>query len=249
MRIDNFQAKVKADLDGDWYNPACSVGVSGKVKASSIVATAKVVLSVQAGVLKAEATETTAQIHNFDIDISGIWGFLTNWLVNTFEGDLKDKLEKALKAELDEQLGPLFTKGFGSLAIDEQLSLGPFVGEGAPVVLDLLTRPGALTLREGGVHYAMDGTAVSAPRIQQASLGSIAHGGCSAAEAPPFAFHETAQSPLQVAVSDDLLNQALYSLHQGGLLVLGIALTAAAPDYPEIQMHEIREMADTDRLS
>lgn len=222
VRIDNFQAKVKADLDGDWYNPACSVGVSGKVKASSIVATANVVLSVQGGVLKAEATQTTAQIQNFDIDIGGIWGFLTNWLVNTFEGDLKDKLEERLKEELDEQLGPLFSKGLGSLAIDEQITLNPFFGEGAPVVLDLVSRAGALILKEGGVRYALDGTAVSTPRIQQPSRGSIARGSCSAAEAPPFTFRETAQSPLQVAVSDDLLNQALYSLHQGGLLAFGV---------------------------
>lgn len=220
--LTNFEAKVKADLDGDWYNPACAVGVSGKVKASSIEITANVKLWVEGGTLHAQATQTTAQVNGFDIDIGGIWGFLTNWLINTFEGDLEQDLEQKLKEELDNQLGPLLSKGLGDLALDESLAIDPFFGEGEPVVLDLVTQPGALVLQQGGVRYAMSAKATAPAKIQPSSLGSISNLGCSGAASGAFAFRNTATNPLQIALSDDLVNQALYSLHAGGLLQMRV---------------------------
>jgi hypothetical protein len=211
--VNGLQAKVKADLDGPWYNPACAVGVSGKVKAKSVEVTARIGVTVQGDQLKVQATQTSAKVTGFDIDISGIWGFLTNWLVDTFEGDLEKDFEKQIKSALDAQIGPMLSKGVADLAIDEKIKAAPLVGQGPQVEVDVVSRLGAFELQGDGIRYGMKATAVAKPLSGHTSLGSIGHGASTA-----LAFQDKAQNPVQVAVSDDLLNQLLYSIHQAGLL-------------------------------
>jgi hypothetical protein len=215
-----LSANVKADLDGKWYNPACHIGVKGKVKASVIEVKTKLDAWVEGGQLKAKAKQTTAQVHGFNIDISGIWGFLTNWLVNKFEDDIEKDLEKQIASELDKQMGPVLAKGLADLSFNEKIEAPPIIpgANEAKVAVQLVSRLRTLDTVTGGIRYTLGGTAVNKKPVgMPKSKGAIGYAGCAGA-GKALAFREAGKHPLQLGVSDDLINQMLYSFHQGGLL-------------------------------
>ncbi|PID39008.1 MAG: hypothetical protein CSB49_02675 [Proteobacteria bacterium] len=212
VRFANLKANVKAKLSGKWFNPACLVKVSGKVKASAVEVTTTLDTKVSGGKLTATAKGTAAKVKDFDIDISGIWGFLTNWLVNRFEDDLARDLESMVKSEIDKQVGPALASGIDGLAFNEVLEIQPLVGNQATSVT-LASTLGELKFEAAGARYALDGTAVAQPVVTHPSLGSLGYA-CGGA----FGFTDKSKYPMQLAIGDDLLNQLLYSLHRGGLL-------------------------------
>jgi hypothetical protein len=223
VRYANLRADVKGKLSGKWYNPACLISVKGTVKASAVEVTTTIQTSVSKGKLSATAKQTAAKVHGFDIKISGIWGFLTNWLVNRFEGDLARDLETMVTGEINKQVGPALAGGIGGLAFDEVLEVPSLVGNPATSVT-LVSQLSALTFEQGGARYALEGTAVAQPLVTHPSLGSMGY----ACGASGFSFSDRSTYPMQLAISDDLINQLLYSFHRGGLLNLSLSKQEAS---------------------
>lgn len=225
VRFPNLSAAVKGKLSGAWYNPACLISVSGTVKASAVEVTTTIQTSVAQGTLSASAKQTAAKVQGFDIQISGIWGFLTNWLVNRFEDDLARDLETMVTGEINKQVGPALAGGIGGLAFDELLEVPALVGNQSASVT-LVSQLSALTFEQGGARYALDGTAVAQPVVTHASLGSLGYA-CGTGGAA-FGFTDKSTYPMQLAISDDLINQLLYSFHRAGLLQISLSKQEAS---------------------
>ena len=221
-------------------NPAnlthCNKRFSASLKIASAEATAVVGISTSGGEIYPVTKSTDVQIKGVDINIENkVLGFLTNWLIDIFEnknpipcgggvpcfapGGIAGVIESFMQEPLAGAMGSMFAGVLGSVAVDQTIHVPPFIGTGPGVEMRLLSRLQAFDPSAEGVRYAMTGTVV-APPVDGGypSLGAVVRNWCGNEDASQFSLQDKGAHPLQVAVNDDLINQALYSLHQAGLL-------------------------------
>jgi hypothetical protein len=215
IRLPNISMEIRAKSK-KWYLP----DINGKVTASYLDLMVAVLLSVDGnGNVKATLGAATSQINNLNVDIDGVLGFLTNWLINFFEGYISDIIESELENVIKEEIPPVLEGALESLAFNFDFEI-PALMEGLdPVQVSLVSKINRLDFSPVGGVVGLRTAIVTSKGVTLESLGSLRRMNCMQAGSP-FSF--AMLNDVEMALSDDLLNQIPYALWWSGLLSMPI---------------------------
>jgi hypothetical protein len=218
ITINNFVAELWNHGNGfctlnwdNWYSTGPVVNT-----ADSITITTTISLSVVNGETVSEASDTTVEIENLhagDLDFLGwLGGALTTFMEPLF-ADL-------IETQLEGQLGDIFNM----LAFNQEFELPSPVDGQPPNKLSLQTEISGIQMEPAFLMLTLDGMSAAAEpmRPNPDILGSLAYEGCGSYGQPPT----PPPTPLQIAMNDDLLNQLLFGLWDGGTLNLDLGAEA-----------------------
>lgn len=195
------------------------VDVSATVTATSVVLEANLYLEVTPGGAVQSAVEVqSVEINELNVDVDGVLGFLTNWLINFFEGSIAGIIQDQFVATIEEQVASLVGGLLEFLNLEQEFEIGPLVGSGPPIVLALSARVATINFTDAGGLVGLDGAILADKLVARDPLGSIARGACAGGVVGGYTLPAT--HPLEIAAYDDFLNEALFSVWYGGGLEL-----------------------------
>lgn len=224
-------------------NGGLCIPMAGKIKADSITLLSTILISLDSNKMPVvEMTQPTVDIQNLKLEGSDIVGqlvgILTDLLKNLLTGILQGVVEDLLK----DQVTGLLQDGLSALVMDLPIGFDLPVGAGIPLELRLLTAYDSLQFSPDGGLLGVAGTIRSEKKIARTVLGAIKRDGCLGAE-PGGAYSPVKDAPVEVAIFDDLLNQAVYSLWSNGALTLNIAEADFAAMDLDLSQYGIKNMA------
>ena len=219
MTIPNLTAKIFADCNA-WY--CFGIDATGSVTTTNIVIDMDLMLSLApaTGKVSATAQNTVVKINGLNIQLDGVLGFLTNWLINFFEGTFATQLQTAFKDQIATALPPIVASALESLAFNSDFNIPPLLGSGDPVTIQLRTALSTLNFQVPGGELGMYATAVTPKKVTHTVLGSIGRAACLSGQTEPFAF--PTDWPLQIGLHDDFFNQILFGIYWGGALAFPV---------------------------
>lgn len=231
---------IKADIDADskkWYLP----DASGSVKASSIVVSMNVMLSVDAaGNVNAVVQNVDGQVNNLDISLDGVLGFLLNWIIDFFEGTFTSMMEDMLEDTIKDTIPPAIESALENLAFDTEFQVPPLFGDADPITLSMKSGVSTLDFTPAGGVIGLKAAVVAPKGVDADSKGSIHRSGCLTDEGK-FGFWM--MNELEMALFDDFLNQIPYAMWWAGLLT--IPLDPASMGGGSFEEYGIEEMSLT----
>tara|TARA_B100001094_G_C18032187_1_gene720712 strand:- start:120 stop:1061 length:942 start_codon:yes stop_codon:yes gene_type:complete len=139
-------------------------------------------------------------------------------------------MEQVLKAVLQTALGDQLGAALEGLALNQELELPPFIGEGEPTTLKIASAIGKMEFKPtkaqaGGMIVGLNASMTSDTKIKHDNQGSIGRAGCLEPGAKDI-FNPGLKFPLEAGLADDFLNQLLFALWNGGALNLSIGESA-----------------------
>ena len=162
--------------------------------------------------LSAEGTSSSAE--ETEVIMDGLdFGAVDplDWL----SGALSGVMELVFAGIIEEEVGSALGDVFSSFALNEEFEIPAFVEGMEPNKLSLQTVPSAIQFDPEFMRIALDALAsASAPSRPHTVLGSIGYSGCgpdSQPLTPP-------ESPLVIGLHDDVLNELLFGVWEGGTL-------------------------------
>lgn len=230
-KVHNFSADLA--LEGTLHTPPLPKSNFGQVvtvsaKAIEIQMDLLLTLDEKTGKITSEAKNVDVNFVNLDINVSGLLGILSNWLLKAGGPLIESALEQVLKTSINSLLGSQIGSALEQLALNQKLSLPPFIGDGDPSELTLNSRIGELTFfptqaQAGGMIVGMDASMTAEKKIDRNPLGSWGRDGClDPTQKKNQVFSPGQKFPLELAMADDFINQLLFSLWYGGGLTLTI---------------------------
>jgi hypothetical protein len=215
--IPDFSADIQIDSSGF----LCSLAdMKGKATATDIEIVADVLIASNGGVVSATMSQSNVTVHGLNIQISGGWGFLLNWLIDFFEDSFAAQLEDAFEKQLGAQIPKAIVDALNSLALDQSIPVAPFMDDGEAVVLKIKTGLSSAKFTPQGAALGMQATVVVPKVTPHNPLGSIGRAACLTGLAEPFTFPMKGQ--LELALHDDFFNQIPYGMYLGGLLEMDL---------------------------
>ncbi|MCB9531156.1 MAG: hypothetical protein H6700_05265 [Myxococcales bacterium] len=203
-RIPNLRAALT--ISG-W---ACSGNVD--YTATSLTVDADVQMTVAANhTLQTNLTNINATIAGGNLNFSCFLGGLISLIV----GDVSGDFENAIESSLASALGPALGDAFNAFALDFDVPL-PSLAGGDPIDLRLYSDWSSVGWTDSGARMRLRAT--SAPYAvvtPYTNLGSARRGGCGTTTQTLVI---PGSAPLEVVLSDDLINQVLHAAWRGGLL-------------------------------
>lgn len=239
--IPNFRAKIRATSSA-WHCP----NIKGTVTASSITIDSQLAITLDAvtGEPRVVPISTNVTVHNLNIDLDGVLGALTNWLINFFEDTFARKIEEAFEEKIEEII-PKLEEALAGLALSEDFDIPPFFDGMSPVTLGLRTKISRLDFSPAGAIVGMAATVVTPKGTTHNPLGSIGRASClaglpEALPAFPVGSPEPSIPSLELGLMDDLLNLIPYGLYWSG------ATTMPVP--PELIGDKVSDYGITDMV-
>lgn len=213
-------------VEGDLFYDCLLSEHDGGFAVETIEATTRVLVDVGADHRLAIAViDPQTTVTGLSIWADGALGFA----LDVFQGLIVDSVVADLEASLTEQLtglmGPAVGLALGAMAPNSTLHF-PRTGSDETIPVRLSTDFHAVAFDDdqappdppppaGGVLVERGGAYALAPVTPYANLGAPDWAGCGAG-APEIPLLQ--QAPLEIALTDDLLNQLLYGAWRGGML-------------------------------
>lgn len=224
VTIPNF----RADIDIPTRGTFCVIpDIDGDVTATSVTITGKMNVALDpTGQPVVTMTNVVATVNGLNVDIGGVLGFLTNWLINFFEGSFADMIEDALVDQIS-SLADSLEDALAGLALNESFEIPSFIEGGAPTTLSLVSKLSRLDFTPAGGTVGMAATIVAPKGTPHNPLGSIGRAACltGVPEAMPgFPVGTPIPTPpaLELGLHDDFLNLIPYALYWAGTLTMPI---------------------------
>jgi hypothetical protein len=193
--------------------------LNGTLSASAIVIKGVVRLNVNPTThsLEAKLEDILVDVQGLDISI----GILVDWIINFFEPTLETTVEEGFTEQLVGIIEPILSDALTGLAFDTSFDLPSLNPGGGTVPLALKTDFSSAKTAPAGMTLELRAGAFAPPVIQvpQGNLGSLLRRGCGSNQQKLF---YTQTDPLELSLSDDLLNELLYSAWRGGLLEFAV---------------------------
>jgi plastocyanin len=230
-KIHNFSADLV--LEGTMSTPPLpkipfSQTVTVSAKAIEIQMDMLLTLDKKTGKIKSEAKNVDVNFVSLDINVKGLLGILSNWLLKAGGPLIEAAIEQVLKSSVNALLGSQIGTALEQLAINQELSLPPFIGDGPPAKLILNSKIGDLKFfpsgaQAGGMIVGLKASMTAEKKVKRDVLGSWGRDGCLDPELlKKQVFNPGQKFPLELAMADDFINQLLFSLWYGGGLSLEI---------------------------
>jgi len=198
----------------------CPGSMDGTADASPVVIGASIRVFIDAGVLKAEVTNSSATLNNFDINIDAWF----NFAVGLFKGTIQSAFEDAVSGAISDQVAPMLGDALAMLNLNIPLDIPALVPGMNPTSITLQTRVSSVAfVPDTSMTVSMDGAALSEHKTPYHPLGSLGYANCLATPFTGNTIDFGALSPLDIGLFDDVLNQILHAVYAAGLLemVLG----------------------------
>jgi hypothetical protein len=223
---------IDGDLTFDCTNFGCQL-LGGDSSGGLSLATLGIEAELQLEVtvdheLQVIVVSANSTLNQNDLDIWSNNGW-TNFLLSIIEpliiGGLVNDLQNELDSQLENVLGPLLGEGLSALAFDLTIEIPSLIGD-TPVSVDLITdfddtdfhdgsAPPDPSPPQGGVFVERGGVYAQTTVTQYDNLGIPQREMCGQG-GQRVALDRMA--PLELGLSDDLLNQILYAAWRGGML-------------------------------
>jgi len=209
---------LKTDLKAEGAGFAC-IDASPKVTADSMQVSLDMAITAQAdGNLTVTMANEKATVKNLDIKLSGVAGFLFNWIFNFFEGTVADNIEEQVVGQLS-QFPQQLSAALEKIAVTTDLDIPGFLGP--PTTLKFIAKLSGADFDETGGYFDVGASLTPfAKKTPHMAPGSVLRKGCGGSSG---AFSFLKQGQIEFAINDDLANQALFALWWGG------AFEGAAP--------------------
>lgn len=187
----------------------------------------------------AEAKNTKVKIQNLKIQLGGnnLPGWLqsivvggTNLIINFVDqflnGIFTGLIEQLIQSQVQSLLGDTLGSALSQLNINTDLPLGPFIGDGDPVVLKLGLSIGLLDFvptatQQGGILIGLDGGVLAEKKVPYAVKGALARVGC-LDPTKPDTFVSGLKYAIEAGLAEDFAGELLHALWNGGGLALNI---------------------------
>ncbi|MSP92999.1 MAG: hypothetical protein EXR79_14565 [Myxococcales bacterium] len=232
MGIKIYKFAMTLVIDGKAGIAPIQIPVTGQevyVKAEMVTVDTDVQITIdpKTGQPKSEAKNTKVTLKDLKVELPGIAGQLLNWLTNAIVGVLTPLIEGVMQDQIQKQIGSVLGDTLGKLAINQDLPLKPFIGEGAEVKLKLNSKIGQIKFvppasGSPGMLIGLDGSVTSEKKVDVTTLGSIGRASCLGPTGKEV-FNPGLKFALEVGLHDDFANELLNAVWNGGLMTLSIS--------------------------
>ena len=206
---------LKANISAQGKCTFCP-SASGSISVSEIIIISDVELKTVNGAVDAKLKNTDVILINPDVNINGILGSILDFIVDFIVDQLAPTIENAFQNELGNVLPATIESALNSLAFDLSFEVPPFFQGAKAITISLKTGLEATFFDEDGGTLRMWGAATAPKFTTKSNLGVLRRHGCMSGFSESL--NLTKEDPLQLALSDDLLNQIFYSMwHADGL--------------------------------
>lgn len=187
------------------------------------------------GELKVQIADSNVELVNLAVNTTGLVGFLTDWLINLVLPAVNGVLESAIELALENLIPGLLEDVFKQLALNLELPLDPFIGEGDPVTLELSTGFSDIQFiptvaQEGGMIIKLNAGVTAENKVPHEVLGSWGRDACGLGS--PEIFTPSLKFPMEIGLYDDFANQLLHALWRGGFLQLELGQEVIGDSLP-----------------
>lgn len=171
----------------------------------------------------AELGPVEVELDGVNIDLQGLQGPMFDALVNLLITTFKDTAVESLTSSLGESIPQMVADAMASLEQGIDFEVPALIGSGPPTPLKIGVQFEELLCSYDGISIEVNASVLAPKTITHQPLGVLMRDNCLGTEATPFQMPK--QLELSLALAADLLNEALYSIWNGGAITLN--LTAA----------------------
>ncbi len=224
--INDFYADIAVKAKQSIGPISVTIKVSGNITMSQIeIATQLGVAVTPAGGPTVKVISTKVDLKNFKLHLNGLLG-LFDFITNAIIGSYINTLEGTITQLLNDQIPPLLLGILNTFAINQAVPLPALIPGMPAVTLTLNSWLTTLTFSPQGILVKLDAE-LSAPKgMAHVNLGSIGRQvGCPGQAKDEFVIDD--KQRMQLALHDDIINQALQAIWYGGAFKMD-GLTAAS---------------------
>ena len=215
--------------------------VSGDIKIAKVTIATTIKVNVMNGQAKVAVEKSSVDIDGMKLHVDGIAGlfdFLWNILLKSFTKDLENQLIATLNGQIPKLVGGMLQQ----MAISQTLPLPALLPGQPTATMALVSELKTLVFTPAGGHVHLDAGFVSQKGTNHTLLGAIGRAGCIGTVTDAFAIDPTQR--MQIALHDDVLNQAFYAVWYAGALqaknlpasALGLAADPGSSPIPGVKL-------------
>ncbi len=223
--INDFYADIAVKTTQSIGPISITVKVSGNITMSQI----EVQTQINAGVTPTggptvQVVSTNVWLKDFKLHLNGLLGLL-DFLTNAIIGGYISTIESTMDSMLNSQIPPLLMGILNTFAINQQVPLAGLLPGAPATTLTLDSWLTTLTFSSQGILVKLDAELSAAKGTAHVNLGAIGRqGGCPGQAKDEFLIDE--KQRMQLAIHDDIINQALQAVWYGGAFKID-GITAA----------------------
>jgi hypothetical protein len=223
LAIQNFSADF--DLQGSGNFLECPLGgTKGTIMAQTITSHLEIQIFIGAdGQPAVTVADPTTEIAGLSIQGQSIGGVLLQLLMGLVQDLVANAIETVVKGMIQDQLTQALQDGLAFLANPIEIPFDLPIGAGIPVLIVLYPSMQQLQFAPEGAYIELAATIRSEKKIDLVPRGAIRRDGCLGTESTGT-YAPVKDAPVEAALYDDVLNQALFSVWYNG--ALSIDLTA-----------------------
>ncbi len=187
----------------------------GWVYADEINIFAKLPVSVINGELIIDVTNIDVQIVGVTVDVQQGFASLFDWLFNWFSESFVEIITDKLETWIPDQLVPKLVSMLNSLLMQDLVIEIPAIpGTGGPLPMVFKTQPVNADLTNAGAAFGVSIGVGTQKKNDHPAPGTIRRGDCGGTETGEFYLPK--EEAVEGAVGEDLINQMLFAVWQGG---------------------------------
>ena len=209
VRYPNFYMGVKAEASS-WF----CFDISGSVSMDYIEVSGDLKVIQFPNSVQFQLVNEGSAVQNLDVNIDGIFGFLFNWIINFFEGDIEGIVEQQIVAQMA-PISDALGGALNALAFDTSFDIPSFLGDQPPTTVDLKTKLTKSNFNQFGGFLELSTTVTTSQKgIPYNPLGSVGRANCLDTKVEFFDY--LMQGELEIALKDDMINQVLFAAWYAG---------------------------------
>jgi hypothetical protein len=194
----------------------------GTLSTNKVRLVTDLLVSIINGEIVTQTENTQVTIDGLDVTIAdptGIAQAAITGAVTFIRPALIAAMEVTIESLVEDQLAAALGGLFGALTINEEFELpSPVPGQAGNTIV-ISTEPKGVDIGTERLQVRVDAIAFAkTPQRPHAHLGSIGHRGC----APPTSLTFPPVAPIVVGLHDDLINQLIFAVWEGGTLALDL---------------------------
>ncbi|MSP90202.1 MAG: hypothetical protein EXR79_00115 [Myxococcales bacterium] len=196
------------------------VHVTGTVKIAKLTVKTTVGIDIEGGKAQTGVGDTTATVDGLQVNLDGLAGLFDS-VVNAIVDGYKGKLQSEVILAVEKTLPALLAGLTKQLAIQQTIDVPPVLPGLPKVAVQLVTVVDALHFSPAGMALQLDASFVAPKATPHVTLGAMGRGECPGQ--PPAELAVDPKQRIQLAMHDDVLNQALHAAWlAGGMKAKGL---------------------------
>jgi len=194
----------------------------GTVATNAVILDTDIAVSIVNGETITRAENTRVVIDGLDVSIpdpTGLAQAAIAFVVTAVRDPLIGIMQALVVTVVEDQVKSALGGLFSALNLDQTFDIPSPVSGQPPNTVALRTQPRGIDISPERLQVRVDGLALTqTPRRPHPHLGSIGHTGCAPAQSLTF----PPPQPMVLGLHDDLINQLLFAMWEGGTTTLDL---------------------------